>query len=239
MQDRCWKACRGGELRIRVQRIPITTHPVQQSLLWKHRRHHCLICFAIRKRNRLRRTTFTPETTLAAGENGRASCPQRVALGVDRDGFLHDHRGLALVPDLGDSSCGAGHFHLPGSADGQSLPGFRAPPSPDRFRRRGTTPSVLRWRGSWRRRWQRWVVPEAFRRRGIEARSDQADEHLPPVPSGSAARPTGSTRTLVAQARRRVRSSDQLAWSTAVFSAAGASVVSAFFARSTMSSTAR
>ena len=87
---------------IRVQRIAVAAHPVQQRLLRRHRYGQLEIGCTLGRFGRRRRTALTTEAAFAAGEDRPLLCPQQRAVGRGHRRLRPDDRGLALVPDVGE-----------------------------------------------------------------------------------------------------------------------------------------
>ncbi len=86
-----------------MEGIAVAAQPVQQRLLREGRHVELGVRLTIGVLHRLRRTTLTAETALTAGEDRRPCGPQGIAVEILGHRFLHDDRGLALVPHLGDT----------------------------------------------------------------------------------------------------------------------------------------
>ncbi|PFX04430.1 hypothetical protein CJ468_05521 [Nocardia farcinica] len=109
MQDRRGEPGRLGERRVRVQRIAVAEHPVQQGLLRQGGNRDLGVGIAVGQFGSGARPAFTAESALALGEDRRAGRPQRCAVGAGDGVLLHDHRGRTLVPQLADPA-GAGRL---------------------------------------------------------------------------------------------------------------------------------
>ena len=165
MQDRPGKACGGGEFGIRVQRVAVTAHPVQKRLLRRHRDGQLEVRSALRRLRRRRRSAFAAEPALAAREDRPLLRPQRRAVrGGDRR-LRPDHRGLALVPDVGEPGDRDGRCPTVGSAQAPTPPRWRAAPCSARCRCRGTSPMAARSCESSAPHCRTSAVPAGCRRR--------------------------------------------------------------------------
>ena len=114
MQDRRGEAGRLGEVGVRVERVPVTAQPVEQRLLGSGRVGRLGVRRPVRQLDRLGAAAVAAPAALAAHEDRGAGGPQLLTGLGGRDPLLPDHRGLALVPDVGERRAdgrGAGCRH--------------------------------------------------------------------------------------------------------------------------------
>ncbi|SHT64087.1 Uncharacterised protein [Mycobacteroides abscessus subsp. abscessus] len=107
MQDGAGKPGRCREGRIGVQRITVTTQPIQQRLLRQDVRGHLEVGVAFGNAAVGRRTALAAEATFTAGEDRTTDGPEgALIIGCRR--LRDDDGSLALIPDFHDLALGAG-----------------------------------------------------------------------------------------------------------------------------------